>query len=450
MARRTRMTTRTPTHRPVVRMYRQGLGDCFLIKLATGRDRPFTILIDCGVILGTPAATETMTKVMEDVVAETGGKLDLLVGTHEHWDHLSGFVQARDAFDKLTVDTVWLGWTEDPNDPKARALIKERHELVNALRLASSRLAMGGDGLEAARVDSLLSFFGTANSTRDALEAIRKKSDKVVYKRPSDPPFRPEGTDVEIFVLGPPLDERMLKKHSPSRSHPETYELDGERQFLSGPGQGLLANTDGPFDYRFGLPIESTRAVPFFRERYWDEPADVTSGDGLEDRENGWRRADTAWLEAAPELALKLDSATNNTSLALAIRLSNGDVMLFAADAQVGSWLSWQSLKWTVNDQQITGPQLLADTVLYKGGHHLSHNATLKKDGLERMVRLKYVLAPVDEVMAKKKGWHRMPLPSLLAELQAKAEVVIRPDQQPPSKPYLAMAPNGLWCEVTV
>jgi len=43
-----------------------------------------------------------------------------------------------------------------------------------------------------------------------------------------------------------------------------------------------------------------------------------------------------------------LQSATNNTSLVLAIELEDGDVMLFAGDAQVGNWLSWQDLTWTL------------------------------------------------------------------------------------------------------
>src|SRR5664279_819735 len=77
-----------------IRMYRQGLGDCFLIAIRrnTSPD-PYLILIDCGVVLGTPDAGATMTKVVEDIVHESGGKIDLLLATHEHWDHVSGFIQ---------------------------------------------------------------------------------------------------------------------------------------------------------------------------------------------------------------------------------------------------------------------------------------------------------------------------------------------------------------------
>ena len=39
-----------------VRMYRQGLGDCFLVSLPRHNCQTFYLLIDCGVILGTSNA----------------------------------------------------------------------------------------------------------------------------------------------------------------------------------------------------------------------------------------------------------------------------------------------------------------------------------------------------------------------------------------------------------
>src|SRR5262245_21978078 len=45
-------------YRAKVRMYRQGLGDCFLISLPrrqpNGGRTDYVIMIDCGVVLGTP------------------------------------------------------------------------------------------------------------------------------------------------------------------------------------------------------------------------------------------------------------------------------------------------------------------------------------------------------------------------------------------------------------
>ena len=91
------------------------------------------------------------------------------------------------------------------------------------------------------------------------------------------------------------------------------------------------------------------------------------------------------------QFALQLDGAVNNTSLVLAIELTeSGKVLLFPGDAQVGSWLSWHEYKWkkTENEQltkDVTAESLLKNTVLYKVSHHGSHNATVSDKGLEMM-----------------------------------------------------------------
>src|SRR6476620_4661305 len=98
-------------YRIKVRMYRQGLGDCFLITIPRKNGNPFYAVIDCGVILGTQNAGTIMTQVVEHIIETTGGHVDLLAATHEHWDHISGFGQAREIWtdkSKLTVSEVWL------------------------------------------------------------------------------------------------------------------------------------------------------------------------------------------------------------------------------------------------------------------------------------------------------------------------------------------------------
>ena len=129
-------------------MYRQGLGDCFLISLPRKGDRPYYVMIDCGVILGTADPSTIMTKVVENIVATTGGEIDLLIATHEHWDHLSGFIQAKDSFDKLKVREVALGWTEDGTDPLTSKLKKEKNAALASLRLGLSHLQLAGAAAE--------------------------------------------------------------------------------------------------------------------------------------------------------------------------------------------------------------------------------------------------------------------------------------------------------------
>src|SRR4051794_36065316 len=88
-----------------VRMYRQGLGDCFLITIPRKTGGPFRMLIDCGIVLGAEGADAAIKKVVSDLKTTVDGKpkphIDVLVVTHEHWDHVSGFTQAQTTFDEI-------------------------------------------------------------------------------------------------------------------------------------------------------------------------------------------------------------------------------------------------------------------------------------------------------------------------------------------------------------
>jgi hypothetical protein len=260
----------------------------------------------------------------------------------------------------------------------------------------------------------------------------------------------PPGAGARFYVLGPPHDEQMLRKINPSATNTETYGLamDGMAMFMDGAGTALAERDDGrPFDQQFEIPFAYAQTTPeltFFREHYFQ-----TDGSAPDD----WRRIDGDWLGGASEMALQLDSLTNNTSLVIAIELApGGDVLLFAADAQVGNWLSWQDLKWTVDGKPVTGPDLLNRAIFYKVGHHGSHNATLKEKGLEEMKNLRVAMIPVNHEMAVKKRWGKMPLDELVDALKKQAKgVVLRVDDpaMPPSHENVAEDPGKLFYEVT-
>ena len=149
------VVTPTGSYRAKVRMYRQGLGDCFLISLprTDGGTRPFYVMIDCGVVLGTPNPAVIMKQVLDSIVQETDGAIDLLIATHEHWDHLSGFVQAKDSFDRLTkVGQVWLAWTEDPADELTKKLKDEKGQALAALRKGLNQMQAAGQLLDLLRL----------------------------------------------------------------------------------------------------------------------------------------------------------------------------------------------------------------------------------------------------------------------------------------------------------
>lgn len=177
--------------------------------------------------------------------------------------------------------------------------------------------------------------------------------------------------------------------------------------------------------------------MDFFKTNYWNYEA--------------WRRIEGSWLDASTELALQLDSATNNTSLVLAIELEDDDVLLFAADAQVGNWESWQDLRWSVQGNAITGPDLLKRTIFYKVGYHGSHNATLRQDGLEMMDKLRIAAIPVDHDMAVKKRWGQMPLPALVDALTEKTRgALLRSDAAAPADVAQSVVSTDLYFEISL
>jgi len=452
---KTKAAPGTSTPRAKVRMYRHGLGDCLLVRLphAASADGWFNVMIDCGLLLGTPNAAARMTAVVKDVAKTTGGRLDLLAVTHEHWDHVSGFIQAREAFKALTVGAVWAAWTEDETDTTVQALKEGRRKALAALQSSGTRLrAMGADGA-AEEVEGLLAFFGigagpdgspfaaAGGSTPEALRTALALGKERRYCRPTDPPFQPEGADWRIYVLGPPRDAVLLKKSNPSKRTPETYPLADTAEGLV---TALGADDDAgrPFNRAWAIPTARTKELEFFQQTYYAEA-------------EAWRNIDDDWLGTTTELALKLDSDTNNTSLVLAIELppaapgGEPEVLLFAADAQVGNWLSWQDLTWTVDGRTVTGPDLLKRTTLYKVGHHGSHNATLREKGLELMDGLRVAMIPVDEAMAKKKRWNQMPRPSIIERLNTMAPgAVLRSDEDAAEQPWLTK--DELYYEVTL
>jgi hypothetical protein len=408
-------------------MYRQGLGDCFLLTFWTG-EQPAHVLIDCGVLKGTEDAQTRMQNVAHSVLETTGGHVDVLVATHEHWDHLSGFLQAEEVFNTVSVDEVWLAWTEDPDDELAQELRKRKARALHAVAAAARQLTAADDqGAKraATRVSGLLDFQGDLGvegrpTTGKALDWVKSRQTAAVrYLRPGDQLDDVAGlTGVRIYVLGPPHDRRLIKRSDPSSKHSEVYELAGDASadlgFFAAAAalEGEGPSEEQPFDEWFRVSEAEARAESFFAE-YYHAPGDY------------WRQIEHDWLGVAGRLALQLDSDTNNTSLVLAFELSDeGRVLLFPGDAQVGNWLSWEALEWKIKKgaetRTVRSQDLLTRTVLYKVGHHGSHNATLRERGLELMASGDLTaMIPVNRETAKKMDW-KMPFPPLYRRLHEK------------------------------
>ncbi|MCW0234357.1 MAG: MBL fold metallo-hydrolase [Ferrovibrio sp.] len=439
-----------------IRMYRQGVGDCFLLRFPRKDQTDFSIMIDCGVHTSQSGGSAKIREIVQDILDETGGHIDVIVATHEHDDHISGFRQARELFEQFThVGEIWQAWTEDTSDPLANKIATAKGYALAALDMAHMRMkAMGlnDNGL----LENLLGFYGGGSGKllRQSTEVLLSLSDVVRYHKPGDPPIELEGMEARVFVLGPPRDEKLLKKNDPSKSAPEVYGFAAYGQDAGALTVALKPDSVPIFGHNYVIPLSVTKGVKFFERHYW---ADRTEDNRSErdDRTQDWRRLNEEWQGAATSLALKLDSDTNNTSLVLAIELGprnkGGPVLLFAADAQVGNWLSWQNVVWEdIAGRRVTGPDLLRRTKVYKVGHHASHNATLQKQGLELMTALDLALIPTDAETATKVGWGTLPWQPLLERLEEQAGIaVIRTDKDGAALPGIVVE-DPLYYEITV
>ena len=433
-----------------VRHYCQGIGDSHLIKFSKADGSDFFMLIDCGVHSSVSGGTATMARIVEDIATVTGGRIDVLAVTHEHWDHVSAFLTAADAFKDMKIGAVWMGWTENPDEDAVKELDKFKSLAGAVSQRAALALSPKSVGLSKTVRDGLVALSGfqfglkgeRVRNARETAKALAK--DGPTYLDPETVPFGlPEVEGVRIYVLGPPRQRDLLKL---TTRESEMYHIGLSPAFglasaiaaapaLSDPGVEI--DMYAPFDIIEGKPLD--RALRSELDVDEDKNADIAvllenhysgaSGTAADDQ--SWRRIDDDWLYAAADLALQYDSRTNNTSLVLAFEfIESGRVALFAADAQVGNWLSWQELEWDIDGTKVSGPDLLRRAVYYKVGHHGSENATLEAKGLEQMTSSDLsAFIPTNADDAKKVGWGRMPFDKILDRLTEKTSGrVIRSD----------------------
>lgn len=412
-----------------VRMYRQGLGDCFLVTFQPDTGQAAHVLIDIGTLgVGKGVAME---RVVEDIAKVTGGRLAAAIATHEHADHLSGFQRLKEK--KVTAEEVWVAWTEDPTDPLAREIARYKGDLFFAAEKAAVALEaapasaallpikeglrelMAFNGFDA-KEDRTLSAADRKGGLKKRLDEMMRSAQALstrspLYWSPGDVFEREWAPGVRFYALGPPRSRKAIGELGEHGS-PDLYEL----ALAAGvklparagaqPDDETVASWE-PFDREFMIERERASMLGGIAEAYAAEP---------------WRHIDETRLGAAAELALQLDNATNNTSLVLAIEVGD-EVLLFPGDAQLGSWRTWQDVEFEVRDgtrdRKVKGKELLQRTTFYKVGHHGSHNATAIS-GLEIMgERGLTAFIPLDEGVARRKHWP-MPARKLLARLQEK------------------------------
>jgi len=354
-----------------VRMYRIGFGDFFLITVPT-KAGPAHILIDCGVHKGD---IKSMSACVDDLAKETKKKLALVIATHYHSDHLSGFASNFDKFAEFEVGMVWLPNRLDPDKEEAMKFKAQIRALATQLQL---RLGARNDdeAVQALfKVEDALGIQLGANDREGTNEkALRllttgfKNKPPVRYYEAGDEAEFPKELKgaITVELLGPaPL------KSGGEFSTPENK----TEQYLAAVADDGLPDSDtlDPFEKAWPATAANYSAGAFREYRTEEQINTRTPADpkALE------KVLEDSQPDALFAMAEAIDGTLNNQSL-VTLFTCKGKKLLFVGDAQWGNWSYWlYGKKVTGEDPGITtrATEILGSIDFYKVGHHGSTNA---------------------------------------------------------------------------
>ena len=364
-----------------VRMYNQeNLGDCFLLKFANGRKRSF-LLIDFGSYEGDN--TDKEIEIAQSILATVKDSPLKIVLTHQHKDHYTGFLKADKVMEKLNIQELWLSYLDDPNRSESvsiREAMKKfwdkNGELTAALKKKFRQVPAVDKMLKAKAGLDLFAEMQTGGEAISKLIGWSKKKPRFLF--PGDHFDMPDLSDgsVKVYVLGPPADEAHLRKMNPGKG--EAVESFNAMSQLTDLHASARLIEDALYCHTSQNGVSSEIENFPFNKKFTSGAGKKLITKPLEDAYKGepWRQIDHEWLCEMGRVSLYMDTLTNNSSLVLAFELvEQKKVLLFVGDAQIGNWKSWLEVKF--DKTSVTAKDLLARTVLYKAGHHSSHNATL-------------------------------------------------------------------------
>lgn len=377
--------------------YPVGFGDCFLLTFHYSSSEKH-ILIDFG-STGTrkTAPKNFLQLIAKDIQTRCGSKLHVVIATHRHKDHISGFATNKgkgpgDIIAACKPDVVIQPWTEDPKaQPNAKvpsgtktlrafvASLSSMQQVADGIRTEAQHLSQTrGQGLRIGKnLLKELAFLGEDNiSNRSAVENLMKMGGRNIYAYyGSKLNLNALLPGVKTHVLGPPTLKQSEKiKKQRSRDADEFWHLLGlSAESFQTPGKQIFP---GGLSHHGPIPAYAR-----------------------------WLRKKLLALRGQQLLQIvrSLDNAMNNTSLILLFEVGQFR-FLFPGDAQLENW----SYALKEADDSAAVRKLLRDVNVYKVGHHGSLNATPKtlwnlfknKNATQSKDRLKTVIS----TMAGKHG----------------------------------------------
>jgi hypothetical protein len=313
-----------------LRAYRVGRGDCLLLTVTYGSapadGRPERhILVDFGTAAPPPDGPSPA-EVAGRVVEHCGGRLDVVVATHRHPEHLSGFTdpEVRRILEPLQPDVVVRPWTDAPRRSDLSAGARRFLALLDDVHPLPP---------------SLLDDWARHGRTQD-----------VSAGTPVDLLAQLPGVTVE--TLGPPGSERVGALLSPARAGAEPW-----LQLAADPAAArLLAPEPGDrWDEAFRLLAE---------------PAGAGAAEQLLHRLRAQR------LAPGLEMAAAFDDVVHDTSAVLLVTVGSRSVLLPGGAREAG-WGCTLDRAWGVGgnrDAQLS--RRLADVDVYVAGGHAARAGT--------------------------------------------------------------------------
>ncbi len=371
-----------------IRAYQVGFGDCFLLSFGYSKSeksdqRERHVLMDFG-STGMPEGVEPgeqMLKVANDIAERCDGKLDIVVATHRHKDHISGFTTndkgtgTGDIIARLKPHMVIQPWTEDPatKDPKLPRLKRNGNQALQAapVQYLSTLHAMNQLAASAhrevqhlksekfrqplpAKLADEIDFLANDNSlpNRSAVANLASMGENHYVHFGYPLKLSQILPGVKVHVLGPPtLDQHAEIQKQRSKDANEFWMLHAAAQTF----WRIQSATAEELD-----PSEGSNLFP---------NADVYQ-DFFPSHDRWFiRQLRTLRGEQLLGLVRVLDDEMNNTSVILLFEVG-GKKLLFPGDAQIENW------EYAL--AQPAAAKLLQDVSVYKVGHHGSRNATPK------------------------------------------------------------------------
>ena len=334
-------------------MYRVGFGDFFLLSLSKGGTTKH-ILIDCGVHA---ANLGTIGHAIKQLAQDTGKQLALVIMTHHHADHISGFASGQADFKEFNVERVWMPWFEDSTNAKAAAFQANITAVATHLQLQLA--ARGQDDEFRNMAENITGVMTAAGGSNDVAIATLKggfadPKTPVDYYKAGDPATLPPS----LVSLG--LTAKILGPPGPNQ-------LDLVAQMDNNTYQYLAADTNAD--------APPARIDDVYKATASDYPSEAFK---LFSASKIASQIVAAQPDVLAAQAQKADNTINNQSLVVYFTFG-GKTMLFAGDAQWGNWDNFLFDGANVDETtQLTSTSkaILSTLDFYKVGHHGSRNAS--------------------------------------------------------------------------